>query len=94
MNTAGIQKTALVTGAGSGIGQAVALAMQSAGYSVVAAGRRLAELEKTAAAASSSGNQILSVPTDVSKPDSVKALFGRIRDAFGRLDVLFNNAST
>ena len=92
MNTAGRQKTALVTGAGSGIGRAVALAMQSAGYSVVAAGRRLAELEKTAAAASPSGEQILPVPTDVSKPDSVRALFGRIREAFGRLDVLFNNA--
>ena len=92
MNTAGMQKTALVTGAGSGIGRAVAVAMQSAGYSVVAAGRRLAELEKTAEAAGSSGNQILSVPTDVSKPDSVRALFGRIRETFGRLDVLFNNA--
>ena len=92
MNTAGMQKIALVTGAGSGIGRAVALAMQSAGYSVVAAGRRLAELEKTAAAASSSGNQILPVPTDVSKPDSVRALFGRIREVFGRIDVLFNNA--
>jgi NAD(P)-dependent dehydrogenase (short-subunit alcohol dehydrogenase family) len=92
LKTAGMQKTALVTGAGSGIGRAVALAMQSAGYSVVAAGRRLAELEKTAAAASSSGNQILPVPTDVSRPDSVRALFGRIREAFGRLDVLFNNA--
>ena len=94
MNTAGVQKTALVTGAGSGIGRAVALAMQSAGYSVVAAGRRLTELEKTSAAASSSGNRILSVPTDVSKPDSVGALFGRIRETFGRLDVLFNNAGT
>jgi len=92
LNTAGMQKIALVTGAGSGIGRAVALAMQSAGYSVVAAGRRLAELEKTAAAASSSGNQILPVPTDVSKPDSVRALFGRIRKVFGRIDVLFNNA--
>src|SRR5215469_7113953 len=89
-----MQKTALVTGAGSGIGRAVAVAMQSAGYSVVAAGRRLAELEKTAAAAGSSGNQILPVPTDVSKPDSVRTLFGRIREAFGRLDVLFNNAGT
>ena len=92
MNPASMQKTALVTGAGSGIGRAVALALQSAGYSVVAAGRRLAELEKTAAAASSSGNQILPVPTDVSKPDSVRALFVRIRETFGRLDVLFNNA--
>ena len=89
-----MQKIALVTGASSGIGRAVALAMQSAGYSVVAAGRRLAELEKTAAAGSSSGNQMLPVPTDVSKPDSVRALFGRIRETFGRLDVLFNNAGT
>jgi NAD(P)-dependent dehydrogenase (short-subunit alcohol dehydrogenase family) len=94
LNTAGMQKTALVTGAGSGIGRAVAVAMQSAGYFVVAAGRRLAELEKTAAATRSSGNQILSVPTDVSKPDSVRALFGQIRETFGRLDVLFNNAGT
>jgi NAD(P)-dependent dehydrogenase (short-subunit alcohol dehydrogenase family) len=94
LNTARMPKIALVTGAGSGIGRAVALAMQSAGYSVVAAGRRLAELEKTAAAASSSGNRILPVATDVSKPDSVRALFGRIRETFGRLDVLFNNAGT
>lgn len=88
----GVQKTALVTGAGSGIGRAVAIAMQAAGYSVVAAGRRLAELEKTAAAASPAGNRILPVPTDVSSPDSVRALFGLIRETFGRLDVLFNNA--
>jgi NAD(P)-dependent dehydrogenase (short-subunit alcohol dehydrogenase family) len=87
-----MQRTALVTGAGSGIGRAVAVALQSAGYSVVAAGRRLAELEKTVAAAGSSGNQILPVPTDVSKPDSVRALFDKIREKFGRLDVLFNNA--
>src|SRR5437867_3879770 len=86
-------KTALVTGAGSGIGRAVALALQSAGYSLVLAGRRAAELEKTAALAPSSG-QTLSVPTDVSKPAEVQALFARTKEAFGRLDVLFNNAGT
>jgi NAD(P)-dependent dehydrogenase (short-subunit alcohol dehydrogenase family) len=85
-------KIALVTGAGSGIGRAVALALQSAGYSVMLAGRRAAELEKTAAAATSSGGKMLAVPTDVSKPDDVQALFARTREAFGRLDVLFNNA--
>jgi len=80
-------KTALVTGAGSGIGRATALALQSAGYSVAVAGRRAAELERTAA-----GGTMLAVPTDVSRPDSVRALFASIREAFGRLDVLFNNA--
>ena len=85
-------KIALVTGAGSGIGRAVALALQSAGYSVMLAGRRAAELEKTAASATSSGGKMLAVPTDVSKPDDVQALFARTREAFGRLDVLFNNA--
>lgn len=85
-------KVALVTGAGSGIGRAVALALQSAGYSVMLAGRRAAELEKTAASATSSGGKMLAVPTDVSKPDDVQALFARTREAFGRLDVLFNNA--
>jgi NAD(P)-dependent dehydrogenase (short-subunit alcohol dehydrogenase family) len=83
---------ALITGAGSGIGRAVSLALQSAGYSVVLAGRRTAELERTAALAVSSGGEVLPVPTDVSKPDSVRRLFAMIKDAFGRLDVLFNNA--
>jgi NAD(P)-dependent dehydrogenase (short-subunit alcohol dehydrogenase family) len=85
-------KIALVTGAGSGIGRAVSLALQSAGYSVVLAGRRLAKLEQTAALAKPSGGKMLPVPTDVSKPDSVQALFARTKEAFGRLDVLFNNA--
>ena len=85
-------RIALVTGAGSGIGRAVALALQGAGYSVVLAGRRAAEITKTAEAALPSGGKMLAVPTDVSQPDSVKELFTRTRDAFGRLDVLFNNA--
>jgi NAD(P)-dependent dehydrogenase (short-subunit alcohol dehydrogenase family) len=85
-------KIALVTGAGSGIGRAVSLALQSGGYSVVLAGRRLAKLEQTAALAKPSGGKMLPVPTDVSKPDSVQALFARTKEAFGRLDVLFNNA--
>jgi NAD(P)-dependent dehydrogenase (short-subunit alcohol dehydrogenase family) len=88
------QKIALVTGAGSGIGRAVSLALLSAGYSVVLAGRRAAALEDTAAAGTSEGGQSLSVPTDVSNPDSVRSLFARAREAFGRLDVLFNNAGT
>ena len=83
---------ALVTGAGSGIGRAAALALQASGYAVALAGRRASELEKTAAMASSSGGRMLAVPTDVGRPDAVKALFARIREEFGRLDLLFNNA--
>jgi NAD(P)-dependent dehydrogenase (short-subunit alcohol dehydrogenase family) len=85
-------KIAVVTGAGSGIGRAVALALQSAGYSVVLAGRRAAELEKTAALAAASGGKMLAVPTDVSQPEPVRELFVRTKDEFGRLDLLFNNA--
>src|SRR5712691_5993322 len=85
-------KIALVTGAGSGIGRASALALQSAGYSVALAGRRAVELERTVERASSAGGKMLAVPTDVSKPQSVLDLFDRVREAFGRLDVLFNNA--
>jgi NAD(P)-dependent dehydrogenase (short-subunit alcohol dehydrogenase family) len=85
-------RIALVTGAGSGIGRASALALQSAGYSVALAGRRPAELEKTAALANPSGGKMLAVATDVSKPESVNALFEAVKATFGRLDVLFNNA--
>ncbi len=85
-------KIALVTGAGSGIGRAVSLTLQSAGYSVVLAGRRASELERTAASANSSGGEMLPVPTDVGHPDAVKALFAKAQEKFGRLDVLFNNA--
>jgi NAD(P)-dependent dehydrogenase (short-subunit alcohol dehydrogenase family) len=82
-----VTKVAVVTGAGSGIGRAASLALYSAGYHVVLAGRRIAQLEQTA-----DSTRMLVVPTDVSKPDSVRALFGRIKDVFGRLDLLFNNA--
>jgi NAD(P)-dependent dehydrogenase (short-subunit alcohol dehydrogenase family) len=77
-------KTALVTGAGSGIGRAVSVALSTAGFSVVLAGRRKEELEKTAAM----GKGMLAVPCDVTNPESVKALFSNLE----RLDLLFNNA--
>jgi NAD(P)-dependent dehydrogenase (short-subunit alcohol dehydrogenase family) len=80
-------KIALVTGAGSGIGRAVAQALNGAGYQVVLAGRRAAALEETAA-----GTGMVAVPTDVTKPEQVKALFAEIEQRFRRLDVLFNNA--
>ena len=85
-------RVALVTGAGSGIGRAVSLTLQAAGYSVVLAGRRSEALEQTASAAASGGGRMLAVPTDVTSPDSVRALFAKARETFGRLDVLFNNA--
>ena len=78
---------AVVTGAGSGIGRAVSLALNSAGFAVALAGRRAAELDKTASLAPRSGVKMLPVPTDVSKPDSVQALFARVAEEFGRLDV-------
>ena len=87
-------KIALVTGAGSGIGRAVSLTLQSAGYSVVLAGRRADALEHTAAQAISPGGKMYCLPTDVTDPDSVAALFAKTREAFDRLDVLFNNAGT
>ena len=85
-------KVALVTGAGSGIGRAAAVALQRRGYNVVLAGRRGDELEKTAAMARADGGQMLAVSADVGDPASVVALFAKTKDTFGRLDVLFNNA--
>jgi NAD(P)-dependent dehydrogenase (short-subunit alcohol dehydrogenase family) len=86
------QKIALVTGAGTGIGKAVALALMREGYAVVLAGRRRDKLEETAAEGNTIAATSLVVPTDVSDPGAVKALFAVARETFGRLDVLFNNA--
>ncbi len=84
------QKVALVTGAGTGIGRAVALAFLREGYSVVLAGRRMELLESVAK--ESGSVKALAVATDVGNPESVNALFARIGEQFGRIDVLFNNA--
>ena len=92
MNSHG--KVAIVTGAGTGIGKRTALALLQAGYSVALAGRRVQPLETTVKEAGPSGSRALVVPTDVSHPDSVRALFAKTKETFGRLDVLFNNAGT
>jgi NAD(P)-dependent dehydrogenase (short-subunit alcohol dehydrogenase family) len=85
------RRVALVTGAGSGIGRAVALGLAGDGYQVVLAGRRQAQLDETAAAVGND-KDVLAVPTDVGDPESVRHLFARAVERFGRLDVLFNNA--
>jgi len=85
---------AVVTGAGSGIGKAVALALVEAGYRVAAAGRRSDALESTVRAAGSRSSDVLPVVTDIGNPASVAALFDTVAQKFGRLDLLFNNAGT
>jgi NAD(P)-dependent dehydrogenase (short-subunit alcohol dehydrogenase family) len=85
-------KIALVTGAGSGIGRATALALLHAGYSVVLTGRRFETLEQTQAQAGTGSARALVVPADVTDPAAVDRLFARTKEAFGRLDLLFNNA--
>ena len=85
-------RIALVTGAGSGIGRAASLALLKDGFSVVLAGRRRDALEGTAEAGKGLGPAILVVPTDVSDPAAVTALFDQTKEKFGRLDLLFNNA--
>ena len=84
-----MSRIALVTGAGSGIGRASAIALAKEGFSVVLTGRRVEPLEETAAAA---GNGAVAIPADVRDPESVAALFDEVEERFGRLDLLFNNA--
>jgi len=86
------RKIALVTGAGSGIGKQISLALLRDGYAVVLAGRRQELLEETVKAAGEFGANALVVPADVSDPASVKNLFAKTKEKFGRLDLLFNNA--
>jgi len=88
------RKVAIITGAGSGIGKATALALLQEGWSVALAGRHAELLETTVKEAGPHGAQALAVPTDVSEPASVRALFARTKEAFGRVDLLFNNAGT
>jgi len=89
-----LRKVAIVTGAGTGIGKSAALALLGEGYSVVLAGRRVEPLQMTVKEAGPFGPQALVVPTDVSEPASVRALFTKTKEIFGRLDLLFNNAGT
>ena len=85
-----LDKVAIITGAGTGVGKAAALALSQEGYSVVLAGRRRDLLD--AVAKEAKGSRTLVVPTDVGDPASVRALFAQTKDTFGRLDLLFNNA--
>jgi NAD(P)-dependent dehydrogenase (short-subunit alcohol dehydrogenase family) len=84
-------RVAIITGAGTGIGKAAALALLKDGFNVALVGRRKELLDKTAAD-SGAGDRAMVVPADLSKPDEVKAVFARVKQAWGRLDVLFNNA--
>jgi NAD(P)-dependent dehydrogenase (short-subunit alcohol dehydrogenase family) len=88
------KKVAIVTGAGSGVGKATSLALLNAGYHVALAGRRQDAIQQTIAEAAGAGERALAVPTDVGDPEAVRALFAQTKEAFGRLDLLFNNAGT
>jgi Short-chain alcohol dehydrogenase of unknown specificity len=89
---ADVKKVAIVTGAGSGVGEATALALLADGYHVALAGRRKDQLERVAQAAGANTSRALVVPTDVVDAGSIRNLFARTKEAFGRLDLLFNNA--
>ncbi|MED5357112.1 MAG: SDR family oxidoreductase, partial [Pseudomonadota bacterium] len=88
----GSEKIAIVTGAGSGIGRASAIALLQDGWTVTLAGRRQDPLEETASLAGADGARTLVVPTDVGDEDAMRNLFDATKEAFGRLDFLFNNA--
>jgi NAD(P)-dependent dehydrogenase (short-subunit alcohol dehydrogenase family) len=92
MNMASNGKVAIITGAGSGIGKATALAFLNDGYSVGFAGRRRDALENAVKEAGENASRAIAVPTDISDPSAVKNLFSKTRDKFGRIDVVFNNA--
>ena len=85
-------KVAVVTGAGTGVGRAAALALAEEGFALVLAGRRPEPLKEVASEIGSSGGRAVAVPTDVADPESIRALFTRTVEVFGRLDLLFNNA--
>jgi NAD(P)-dependent dehydrogenase (short-subunit alcohol dehydrogenase family) len=87
-----MEKFALVTGAGSGVGKCIALALMREGYSLALAGRRPEPLEATAQEGRAGGARALVVPTDISDPAAVDHLFAQVKEHFGRLDLLFNNA--
>ena len=89
-----MNKVAIVTGAGSGIGRASALALLKDGWKLALAGRRADALEATRTAAGDLAGNAIAVPTDATDPAAVKALFAAAREAFGRVDLLFNNAGT
>jgi len=92
VNLVSNNKIAIITGAGSGIGRHTALRFLEDGYTVVLAGRRLEALESTKRESKNNGSRALLVPTDVSDPGSIRQLFRRTAEEYGRLDVLFNNA--
>ena len=85
------KRVAIVTGAGTGIGKSAALALLKDGYNVALVGRRKEMLDKTAAE-SGAKDRALVCPADITKPENVNAVFGKVKDQWGRLDVLFNNA--